>query len=117
MRLWDRLQAVNTFAHTRAATDPGPVEPVDADPFEQQPNHPLGHVEVGDGAFAQRADGDDVLRRAPDHLPGLMAHGQDFGGVLLERDHRRLVEDDAFALGVDEGVRRAEIDGEIPCQN
>ncbi len=33
--------------------------------------------------------------------------------VLLHRDHRRLVAHNAFALHIDEGIRRAQIDGEI----
>ena len=56
--------------------DPGPVEAADARPLQQQADHPLRDVEVGDGALAQRADGDDVAGRAADHLPRLVAHGQ-----------------------------------------
>ena len=82
-------------------------------PLQQQADHALGDVEVGDGALAQRAHGDDVAGRAPDHLPGLVAHGQHVAGLLVEGDHRRLVEHDAPAPGVDERVGRAEVDGEV----
>ena len=41
---------------------PRAVEPVDADAVQQQPDHALGDLEVGDGALAQRADGHDVAR-------------------------------------------------------
>ena len=82
--------------------------------MQQQPDHPLGDVEVGDGPLAQRPDGHDVAGRAADHLPGVLAHGQDVLGPCVEGDHRRLVEHDALAPRVDEGVGGAEVDGEIP---
>ena len=77
--------------------DPGPVEAVDADPLEQQADHALGDLEVGDGALAQGAHRDDVAGRAADHLPRLVAHGQHVLGAAVERDDRRLVEHDALA--------------------
>ena len=71
-----------------------PVEPVDARPLEEQPDHALGDLEVGDRAAAQRPHGDDVAGRAPDHLPRLVAHREHVLGPAVERDDRRLVEDD-----------------------
>jgi hypothetical protein len=32
---------------------------------------------------------------------------------ITQRDHRRLVQDDAFALHVDEGVGGAQVDGDV----
>lgn len=46
-----------------------------------------------------------------------MTHGQHFGGVLVERDDRRLVQNDALALGVDQRVGRTQIDREVACQS
>ena len=62
----------------------------------------------------KRPDGHDVARGAADHLPGVLAHGEDLVGPGVEGDHRGLVEDDALAPRVDEGVGGAEVDGEIP---
>ena len=92
----------------------GPVEPRHAAAVQQQPDHALGDVEVGDRPLAQRAHRHDVARRPPDHLPGVLTHGQDLLGACVEGDHRGLVQHDALAPGVDEGVGRAEVDGEIP---
>ena len=50
--------------------------------------------------------------RAADHLAGLLAHGDDVV-VLADRDHRRLADDDALALDVDEDVGRAEVDADL----
>jgi hypothetical protein len=46
-----------------------------------------------------------------------MAHRQHFAVVLIERDDRRLVENDAFALGIDQRVGSAEIDCEVAGQS
>ena len=94
----------------------GPVEPGDPDPLQQQPDHALGDVEVGDGAAAQRAHGDDVAGRAADHLPGLVAGRQHLAALAVQGDDRRLVQHDAPALGVHQGVGRAEVDGQVASQ-
>ena len=104
------------MADGHADDHPRPVEAVHADPLQQQPDHALGDLEVGDGALAQRPDRDDVARGAPDHLPGLVAHGQHVLGPAVERDHGGLVQDDALTAHVHERVRRAEIDGEVARQ-
>ncbi len=96
---------------------PGPVEPGDPGSLQQQPDHPLGDVEVGDGTLAQRPHGHDVARRPADHLPRFVAHGQHVLGPGVEGDDRRLVEDDAPAARVDEGVGGAEIDGQVSSQS
>ena len=93
---------------------PRAVEAAHPGPAQQQPDHALGHVEVGDGPLAERADGLDVAGRAADHLPGLVAHGQHVAGLDVEGDDGGLVEDDAPAPGVDEGVGGAEVDGQVP---
>ena len=58
-------------------------------------------------------DGHHVLRRAPHHLLGFRAHGLDAARHLVERHHRRLVQDDAAAGGEDAGVGRAQVDGQV----
>ena len=97
-----------------ADQDPRPVELRDTGPPEQQADHPLGDVEVGDGPLAQRAHGDDVARRSADHLPRLVPHGQYLMRAGVECDDGRLVQDDAPTLGVDEGIGRSQIDSEVP---
>ena len=62
----------------------------DADTLEEQADHPLGDVEVGDRAAAQRPHGDDVPGRPPDHLPRVMPGGQHLTGLAVQRDHGRL---------------------------
>src|SRR5579875_2228518 len=74
---------------------PGPVETRHPGPLQQQPDHALGDVEIGDGALAEGADGHDVAGRPTDHLPGLVAHGQDFLVTGVQGDDGRLVQHDA----------------------
>ena len=75
--------------------------------------HLLGDFEVGDDAVFHRLDGDDVARRAAQHLFRFFADGFDFAGVLVDGDDRRLVDHDAFAARVDQRVSGAEVDGEV----
>ena len=75
--------------------------------------HALGDFEVGDDAVLHGPDGDDIAGRAAKHLLGFFADGFHFAGVLVDRDDGGLVDDDAFALGEDQRVGRAQIDGEI----
>ena len=51
--------------------------------------------------------------RAPDHLLGLGADGQRPATVDVDRHDRRLVEHDALAAHVDEGVGGPEVDGHV----
>jgi hypothetical protein len=44
--------------------------------FDEVVEHRFGHFEVGDDAVAQRPDGLNVARRAPEHLPRLFADGE-----------------------------------------
>jgi len=46
-----------------------------------------------------------------------VTHRQHFAGLLVQRDDRGLVENDAAAARVDEGVCRPEIDGEVARQD
>ena len=74
-------------------------------------------LEVGDRAAAQRADGDDVARRATDHLPRLLTHRQNVLRAAVERDHRGFVENDPLRARVHQRVRRTEIDGQVARQD
>ena len=75
--------------------------------------HFFGHLEIGDDAVLHRLDGHDVARRAAEHVLGFLADGHDFAAVLVDGHDRRLVHDDALALGVDQRVGRAQIDRQV----
>ena len=54
--------------------------------------------------------------RAPYHVPCFVAHGEHAVGVRVERYDRGLVVDDVFASGIDESVRRSEVDSKVAYQ-
>ena len=96
-----------------ADQNPGALHAGDPGPGEDEADQPLGDLEVGDRAAAQRPDRHDVPGGAPDHVPRLVAHGEDVLGAAVQRDDGRLVEDDPLAPRVHEGVRGSEVDGEV----
>jgi hypothetical protein len=80
--------------------------------------HLLGDGEVGDHAVLHRADGLDVAGHLAEHGLGFLAHRLDGlfavgAAFVADRDHRGLVEHDALAAHVDQGVGGAEVDGEV----
>src|SRR3954471_20499461 len=84
--------------------------------LDEVAEHPLGRLEVGDDAVLQRPDRHDVAGGAADHPLRLGADGEDPGGVGVDRDHARLVEHDALAADVDEGVGGAEVHGHVSTE-
>jgi hypothetical protein len=78
----------------------------------------LRDLEIGDDAVAQRPDRLNVARRAAEHQLGFLADRQDVLAALDagDRDNRRLVQDDATTLHVDEGVGRPEVDRHVGGQ-
>ena len=88
-------------------------ESADADALQQQADHSLGDLEVGDRPATKRPHGDDVAGRSPDHLPRFAPGRQHFAGLAVEGDDRRLVQHDAAALHVDQRVRCTEIDCKV----
>jgi hypothetical protein len=81
-------------------------------------DHLLRNLEIGDDAVAQWPDRGDVARGAAEHLLGFLAYRQDLLASLDAGNcnHRRLVEDDAAALDVHEGVGGAEVDRHVRRQ-
>jgi len=84
--------------------------------LDEVAQHLLGDVELGDDPVGERADRDDVTGRSPDHLFGLRPHRDDLPRSGVDRDHGRLVEDDATVTDVHEGVRRAEVDRHVAAE-
>jgi hypothetical protein len=78
-------------------------------------DHLLGDVDVGDHAITQRADGLDLVGRLAHHQLGVLADGfHPLDAIYgLNCDDRRLIEDDAPAADVDEGVGRPEVDRHV----
>ena len=81
--------------------------------LDEVAQHLLGDVEVGDDAVLQRPDGRDRARRATEHPLGLDADGVDLAAARVDRDDRGLGQHDAAPTHVDEGVRRAQVDGHV----
>jgi hypothetical protein len=78
-------------------------------------DHLLGDFEVGDDPVAHRTDRFHVAGSAAQHLLGLYADGVDdlAAADVPQGHHGRLVQHDALALHVDQGVGGAEVDGDI----
>src|ERR1041385_4516656 len=83
------------------------------DRLEEEPEHLLGHVEVGDDAVLQRPNREHTVGRAPEHALRFEADAFDFAGSFFDRDDGRLVEHDPFAANVDECVSGTKIDGDF----
>ena len=81
--------------------------------LDEVAKHALGGVEVGDNAVLQRTDRNDVARGATDHALGVCTDRKDAAGVLIDRHHGGLIEDNATAADIDKGVGGAEVNGHI----
>ena len=75
--------------------------------------HPLSHIVIRDNALPQGTDGNDVARSTAQHLLGVGAHLQELAGILVDGYHRRLPQNHALALDVDQNGRGAQIDTNI----
>jgi hypothetical protein len=77
--------------------------------------HLLGDLEVADHAGAHGPDRPDVAGRAADHAVGLLADLQDLArsAPVEDGDDGGLVEHDAPALHIDQGVGGPQIDRHV----
>src|SRR5207253_5581325 len=75
--------------------------------------HLFGDFEVRDDTVLHRLDGDNVARRASEHLFCLAADSYDFTARLVDGHYRGLVDDNAFAVREHQCVGSAQIDGEV----
>ncbi len=78
-------------------------------------DHFLGDFEIGDDAVAHRADGLHVARRAAQHHLGFVADREHLllAAFVDDGDDRRLIQNDAAALDVNQRVRGPEVDRHI----
>ena len=83
--------------------------------LDEVPEHLLGDVEVRDHAVLERADRGDRAGRPAEHPLGLDADGVHLAGALVDRDDRRLGQDDPAPAHVDQGVRGAQVHGHVPA--
>ena len=86
--------------------------------FDELLEHLFGDGEVGDNAVFHRPDGGDVSRRLAQHLLGFLADRLDgFFAVgaafLADGNDRGLIQNDAFAAYINQGVCGSEVDREI----
>ncbi len=75
--------------------------------------HLLGDLEVGDDAVLHRLDGDNVAGRPAEHVLGVLAYRLDAAVHLVDGHDRGLVDHDPLAAGIDAGVGRAQVDGQV----
>ena len=82
-------------------------------------DHFLGDTEVGNHTVAHRADRLDRTGRAPKHHLCVFTDRKHalFAILVLIRDHRRLVKDDAFAFDIDQRIGGPEVHGHIRREN
>ena len=77
--------------------------------------HFFGHVEVGNDAVFQRANGLDVTWRTTQHTLCIFTHRRNgfLVALLANRHHRGFIQDNPFAAGIDQGVRGSKVDRKI----
>ena len=80
--------------------------------------HGLGDLEIGDHPVLHGTDGHDVAGGAAQHHLGFPAHRQHpvavpVPAILAHRHHRGLAQDDTLAFDIDQGVGRAQVDGQV----
>ena len=79
--------------------------------FDEVAEHFLRDVEIGDDAVLQRPDGRDGAGCSAQHALGFVSHGQNL--VPLDSDDRRLAQNDALVLDVDQGVGGAQVNANV----
>jgi hypothetical protein len=75
--------------------------------------HDLGDIDIRDHAILEWSYRHDAFRRTAEHALRFQPNALDALGAALDGYHRRLVEDNALALYVDERVGGAQIDRDV----
>jgi hypothetical protein len=86
------------------------------DTTDEVAQHLFGRLEIGDHAVSKRPCRCDVRRCAPDHLARLSADRVNLAAALVDRDDRRLKQDDPLATPEDHRIRGAQIDSKLPSR-
>ena len=85
--------------------------------LDEEPQHLLADVEVGDHAVLQRPDRLDVPGRAADHALGLDADRERPAVAGVDGDHRRFVEHHTAPAHVDERVGSSQVDRDVAADD
>ena len=75
--------------------------------------HALGDFEIGDNAVFHGLNCDDIAGGAAQHFLGFLADGFHFTRVFIDGNNGWLVDNDAFALGVHQGIGCSQIYSEV----
>src|SRR5437762_1917816 len=89
------------------------AHPAIMDFADEMPQHRLCNFEIGDYTILERANRDNIRRRAAEHPLGLVAYRQHSICAGLHGHHRRLTQNDSLIFDVNKSVRRAQIDPDI----
>ena len=100
-----------------ADNHPGLEHPHGGHLADELPQHPFGHIVVGDNALPQGTDGHNVAGGLAQHLLGLCAHLEQLAGVLVQRHHRRLPQHNTLVLDIDQHAGGAQINADISCKH
>ena len=73
--------------------------------------HLLGDFEVSDDAVLHRLDGDNIAGRAAQHFLRLFTDRLNFAGRFVQRDNRRLIDNNAFSFRENQRVGGAKVNG------
>src|SRR5690606_11446386 len=106
------LDAGEARGHTDDSPRTSQIPPL-VDLQDEVAEHPLGDLEVGDDAVLQRTHGDDVSRRATDHLLRFGTDREDATGIGVDRYDGRLVEYDPATPDVHQRVGGPEVDSHV----
>ena len=75
--------------------------------------HGLRDIEISDHPVFHRTNRGDITRGAPEHLFGLIAHGEHFARNRMNRDDAGFAEHNTFIFYVDEGIGGAQVDTDV----
>ena len=106
------LHAVYPAGHRKH--QPGPEQrPFPQSLTEKSPEHLPGQVEIGDDPVLEGPDHLDSLRGPAQHLPGLLAQGQDFLPAPVQGHGGGFIQYDSLVPEADPGMVRTQVHSQI----